>query len=290
MNELKSIITDFEIKGFHNIYYFEFGKDFTHAPEKHNFWEMVYVDSGKVLAITNETSSYLKQGQLIFHKPNETHAHVSDLHTPNNMLVVSFTCTSEKMKFFENKIFTTTDVTRKILSLFINEAKLALGSIPGDYNNKNNLDFSNSRFGSSQLMKCYLVELLVNIVRINFESRNNPPAHRQAWTISQNSMCELIENYMKKNLYSHLTLMDICSHFMYGKSQLSDIFKTYRNQSIMAYYNELKIAEAKKLLRTEKFSISQISDMLCFSCIHSFSRAFKKSVGVSPTDYKRRLL
>ncbi len=43
----------FRIEGFNSIYYFEFGKDFSHPPEKHDFWELVYVDSGEIIAVTD---------------------------------------------------------------------------------------------------------------------------------------------------------------------------------------------------------------------------------------------
>ena len=35
---LKKIERDIEIEGLNSIYYFEFSKDFTHPPEKHDFW------------------------------------------------------------------------------------------------------------------------------------------------------------------------------------------------------------------------------------------------------------
>lgn len=281
---------DFEIKGLNSIYYFEFGKNFTHTPEKHNFWEMVYVDSGSVLAITDGNSCLLKQGEIIFHEPNEVHAHISDSKSPNNMLVISFTCQGKNMDFFAKKIFSANKTVRTLLSLFINETKNALGYIPSNYNDKNPLDFSNAKFGSTQLLVCYLSELLINLMRLGSGFENKITANEESRAIAQNSMCELIESYMRENLYKNLTLTDICSHFILGKSQLSYIFKANHQKSVMAYYGSLKISEAKKLLRSEAYSIGQISDMLGFSCIHSFSRAFKKSVGVSPTEYKRMIL
>lgn len=51
------------------------------------------------------------------------------------------------------------------------------------------------------------------------------------------------------------------------------------------YYAELKIIEAKKLLREEKYSVTQIADMLGYSSVHTFSRAFRNVEGFSPTDY-----
>ena len=57
----------------------------------------------------------------------------------------------------------------------------------------------------------------------------------------------------------------------------------------MEYFGGLKIKEAKKLLRKEDLSVSRISDMLSYSSIHNFSRSFKKSVGISPTDYRKKI-
>ena len=96
MFDTQGIKCEISIDGFNSIYYFEFGKEFTHAPEKHDFWEMVYVDSGEINAITNGLGCTLRQGQVIFHEPMEVHAHVSNNRVANTMLVISFTTKSEK--------------------------------------------------------------------------------------------------------------------------------------------------------------------------------------------------
>ncbi len=288
--KLQPIKKEIEIKGFNSIYYFEFGKDFTHSPEKHNFWEMVYVDSGNVLAITDGNSCTLSQGQMIFHEPGEIHSHISDSQTPNNMLVISFSCDSPSISFFRKKVFTADKTAKTLLRLFIGEAKNALGTIKSDYKVKGNLDFSKSEFGSAQLLLCYMTELLIGIMRNESDFGNKIVSSETSRAIAKNSICELVCDYMKENIYSSLTLVDICSHFMIGKSHLSYIFKNNMGSSVMQYYNTIKVNEAKKLLRDNQHTISQISEMLGFSCIHSFSRAFKKSVGTSPTEYKKRIL
>lgn len=289
MFDMQLIMNDFEIKGLNSIYYFEFGKNHTHTLEKHNFWEMVYVDSGSIFAFSEGERFELNQGQAIFHEPYESHAHISNPQSHNNMVVLCFTCDSEAMNFFRKKIFTFDKTSKTILQLFMNEAKNALGTIPYEYNNKNNLDFSNAKFGSTQLLMCYLVELLINISRTNNNFENNVSFKQVSRSMTHNSIGQLIEEYLKNNVYSNLTMEDICSVFMIGKSQLSHIYKTNFGTSIMESYNRMIITEAKKLLREEELSISQISDKLNFSSIHCFSRAFKKIVGVSPTDYKRRI-
>ena len=55
--ETQRITKEFEIEGFNSIYYFEFGKDFSHPPERHDFWEFAYVDCGEVKALITEDVS-----------------------------------------------------------------------------------------------------------------------------------------------------------------------------------------------------------------------------------------
>ncbi|MBQ7794882.1 MAG: helix-turn-helix transcriptional regulator [Clostridia bacterium] len=290
MFDMQSVNNEIEIKGFHSIYYFEFSKDFFHDPEQHPFWEMVYVDSGNVNAITNGIGCMLTQGQVIFHEPMEIHAHISDRRSTNNMLVVSFTCDSEIMRCFKGKTFTLDKTSKLLLSLFLEEAKNALGSVPSDYTNRNNLSFSTDVFGSSQLMQCHFTEFLIKLIRTGGALSADVLPSKKSRDIANNSLCELMCEYMKRNIYSQLTLKDLCSHFFLGKTQLCKFFREWTGESPMEYYMSLKITEAKKLLREKKYSVSQISDMLGYSSIHNFSRAFKKAAGISPTAYVKSIL
>ena len=165
--ELNPIKREIEIEGFHTIYYFEFDKYFSHVPEKHDFWEMIYIDAGAIDAITDGLGERVSQGQVLFHKPNELHAHISDGKVANNMLVISFTSKSPAMYFFDKKLFTLDETQKTLLSLFMKEAKVALGEISGDYANKNPIDFSRSPFGSVQLLECYFIEFLLVLKRSN---------------------------------------------------------------------------------------------------------------------------
>ena len=290
MFELQPIKHELNIKGFNSIYYFEFGKNFSHTPEKHNFWEMVYVDKGSITAITNGVACTLEQGQVLFHEPNEIHSHISDKKVANNMLVISFTTEDHTMHFFNKKCFTLDKTAKTLLSLFLQEAKNALGKIPDRYEDKRNLNFENAPLGSTQLLQCYITEFLIRLLRNGDSLSEHIYSNEESRIMASNSIIELIKEYMNNNTHSSLTLKDICKHFMLGKSQLSKIFKDTTGKSPMEYYHNLKITEAKKLIREENYSISEISDMLGFSSIHIFSRAFKKAVGFSPTAYKKSIL
>lgn len=290
MFEMQAVKKEIEIEGFNSIYYFEFGKDFSHAPERHDFWEMVYVDNGSINAVTNGVGCTLNQGQAIFHEPMEIHAHISDNRVANNMLVISFTASGEKMQYFKSKTFTLDKTGKTLLSLFLEEAKNALGKVPSDYENKNNLEFISGVFGSAQLLECYFTEFLIRLIRTGNTLSENVLASKESRDIANNSLSELISEYMKSSIYLPLTLKEICTHFMLGKTQLCKIFRESTSQSPMEYYTSLKIKEAKKLIRERNHSVSEISDLLGYSSIHNFSRAFKKAVGLSPTAYGKSIL
>ncbi len=290
MFEMEEIKKEFEITGFHSIYSFEFGKDFSHIPEKHDFWEMVYVDAGRINAITNGVGCSLEQGQAIFHEPMEIHAHVSDKQVANNMLVISFTATGDMMEYFKNKTFTLDKTCKTLLSLFFQEAQNSLGKIPSDYEDKGGLKFMSGVFGGAQLLECYFTEFLIKLVRNGEEYSEQVISSKETRGIANNSLCELICEFLNDEIYGNISLNDLCRRFMFGKTQLCKIFRDNMGQSPMEYYMDLKINEAKKMLREKKYTVSQIADMLGYSCIHNFSRAFKKRVGFSPTEYTKTIL
>ena len=287
MFPLTRVKNDIEIDGFHAIYYFEFGKHYYHLPESHNFWEMVYVDKGEIIALTDGKSSTLCEGQAIFHKPDELHAHTSNGEVANNMLVISFSCQSECIKYFENKTFTLDKTSKTLLSLFLKESENALGKISSDSYDQTPLDFSNCKFGSAQLLKYHFTEFLIKLLRGGASMSNNSVNTRQE---AQDTLAEMIVVYMKNNIYTPISLNDICNNFFLRKSQLSIIFKEYTGKSPMRYYSDLKIKEAKKLLREDVLSVSAISEKLNYSGIHNFSRAFKEATGFSPMGYKKSII
>jgi quercetin dioxygenase-like cupin family protein len=98
--QLKTIINVSKIV---TIHYYEFDKTFDFKGEKHDFWEMVYVDKGQVEVQSEKDTIVLKQGEIIFHKPNEFHA-IKAYESSPNFFVISFVCNSPSMKYFENTI------------------------------------------------------------------------------------------------------------------------------------------------------------------------------------------
>lgn len=68
---------------------------------------------------------------------------------------------------------------------------------------------------------------------------------------------------------------------------LRRIFKSVYGVSPIIYINNLKIARAKELLNSQMYSITDVAFLSGFSEVSCFSREFKKTTGISPSEFKK---
>ena len=83
------------------VHYYEFDKTFCFKGETHDFWELVYIDKGKVTVKSGEKELTLGQEEIIFHKPNEFHA-IKAFESSPDFFVITFVCKSPAMKRFND--------------------------------------------------------------------------------------------------------------------------------------------------------------------------------------------
>ena len=67
----------------------------------------------------------------------------------------------------------------------------------------------------------------------------------------------------------------------------SNLFKRELGKSFTEYLTEYRMKKAKELLRMSNQNINEIADTLGYSDARYFSKAFKKEVGIKPTDYRK---
>ena len=94
--------------------------------------------------------------------------------------------------------------------------------------------------------------------------------------------------YMKDNIRNSLTFENILMNVNIGETYFKKLFKKKTGFSVMHYFKEMKVKEAKKLIDNTDMSFTQISSYLGYDSIHYFSRQFKTITGMSPTQYKQK--
>lgn len=288
LNPLK-IEKSIAISSFNTIDYYNLNKDFYQIPDSHPYWELVYVDRGAIISNYDGIGHTLSEGEVIFHPPGSTHSHISNRVVSNSILVVSFTSDSKLLSILKKKNFILSNDSKRILSLFLDECKKSLGDIENTSGGiPKQLKITNDVTGTTQMLECYFIEFLYSLIRSS--SYNILEKTRSSHVIASNSFVELIKSYLSDNVYKSLTLEDLCLKFNVSKSNLCKKWKEHSDIGIIDYFISLKVKEAKRLLKQNEYSVTQIADMLNYSTIHHFSHSFKKNTGMSPSEYKNSIL
>ncbi len=268
------------------IHYYEFDDRFVFKGEKHNFWEIVYVDSGAVEIVQDGASTILKQGEILFHEPNEFHAIKSYKSAPN-IVILSFVCKSPAMAYFKKFSAPLASNLKPFLSSMLAEAERTYLLPKNDIHLKRLLPRDAAPIGSEQLIKTYLEQFLILLIRSGSEKHEISifPSRE----VLETQLVLDIKAYLTAHLEDTLKIADICNHFGYSKTYLSQVFKAQCSVSLMQYYTNKKIEYAKKLIRENRYSFSQISDRLSFDNPQYFSRVFRRVTGLSPSEFMHSL-
>ena len=97
-----------------------------------------------------------------------------------------------------------------------------------------------------------------------------------------------IKHYLETYYHESIQLEDLASMTHLSRCYISHSFKKEIGMSPMEYLIDIRIKESKILLRTTNYSISQVADIVGFTTPTYFSKQFRKSTGISPTDYREQ--
>ncbi|MBE6550141.1 MAG: AraC family transcriptional regulator [Ruminococcaceae bacterium] len=277
---LKNIIT---ISSIITINCYELAPTYFNKGEIHDFWEIVYLDRGELDLYAGDKRLKLKQGEIIFHKPNEFHSIECDGKHSASVFIVTFVCHSSAMKYFRDKLIKVPSDMKPLIKRLIDEctntfrvSQYPLTLLPS------------VSVGGTQLIRIYLEEFFIRLLRIG--EQKNSGGSSALRDPSENALISEIESYLAEHVCERVTLEDISGRLHFGKSHLCDIFKKGTGQTIMQYHMKLKIDEAKRLLKENKLTVNKISEKLGFETPAYFSRAFSKHVGMSPRAYRNALV
>ncbi len=286
MDYFKTILKEeLIIKKIISVHYFEYAKDYLFDGERHDFWEFLYVDKGEVEVMADTLGYKLKQGEMIFHKPNEFHNVWANGKVAPNLIVISFECKSNKMDYFKDKILSIDNQEKNLLAQIISEAKEAYTS-PLDSPSLKKLEKrARPKFGCEQLIKIYLEQMLINLIRKDESISSEKKLSSSVKERFDGDMSKRAISFLEENICNNISFDDVCRYLSLSRTSLKVLFRETTNSSVMEYYNGLKIAEAKKMIREGMNNFTKIADTLGYASIHYFSRHFKKATGMTPSEY-----
>lgn len=122
---------------------------------------------------------------------------------------------------------------------------------------------------------------LVGILQRAIEVRDNAASSRH-----QDVVDEILQYIEERFADEELSLNTIAEHVNFSPNHLSTIFSRQTGQSFIKYLTDFRMMKAKELLRCTGKRSSEISLEVGYKDPHYFSYLFKKTQGVTPTQYR----
>lgn len=198
------------------------------------------------------------------------------------------TAKANDILYFPDKMRLTRSVTEKIVFYYIRffsdndfsfpPGKLYTKNMPriiSDFDILLKLH-SSAELSNQQLKNHYLMDIFI---QCDIDSK--------ILHFSNNNDFLRIKNYMQENISNKLSLQEIADYANLSVSGLIYQFKNVIGRTPMDYFLDLKIEHAKRLLISNKYSISETADICGFQNQYYFSNIFKKRTGMSPTEYRQ---
>ncbi|MEK5494052.1 response regulator transcription factor [Paenibacillus sp. FSL R7-0297] len=98
-----------------------------------------------------------------------------------------------------------------------------------------------------------------------------------------------IKSYVDKNFHENLNLKHIANQFYMNSAYLGQVFKKQYGMYFNDYLLQLRITEAKKLLRQTDLRIYEIAEQVGFKNADYFVTQFEKLEQRTPTEYRNRM-
>lgn len=262
------------------IYSYYYTPKFAFLGESHEPWELVYVQSGRVVVETSDYTQTLNGGMALLHKPWDFHKIRAD-NISCYVNIISFTV-------FQNELLL--PVADKPLTLDKTEQSYILNIIndgttivAGKNHEPEMKKWQTKKFAAHQAVKNLLELLLIRLIRHNLDEKE-PDINEAS---KMNSAVLSVINILSDNLCEKLSLNKIACKVGYSVSRISAIFKEFTGESIINYFIKMRIQKAQELIVSNNMSFREISDYLGFDTIQYFCSQFKKTTGFTPLQYKK---
>lgn len=272
-----------DIKDLIALEYLDFEGKYKDYVEKHDFWEICYVEKGRVSVTLDGKHQALSTGEIIFVSPDTVHTYFSPVGNESRAFVFCFECSSQSLKSLGGMSFVTDAEQSDCLKRIINEYKKTFC-----INSEGQMELlKNPGFGGQQAIIIQLEYLLICLLRMLSKEKNSGIVFLNEDKFYE-GIAKVIIDFFRENIDKKLTLKEICSKVNYSSSFLCKTFKEQTGQTLIEYFNHLKIEQACEQLKTTSIPIAAISRSLGFSEVKYFGSMFRKVMGMSPTQYRKQ--
>jgi len=256
----------FEITRLHSTYEHHWDSRFCFLGESHDFWEIVYVDSGRVESVADDRVYMLDGGNVLFHSPMTFHTIRSADGSAPHVMNLSFSTIGIPPENLASGVFSL-DLRER--AEFMHIFRLTETVVHG----------GGGEYGATEAASA-LESFVLRLCRsITAESKQS--------TSEAASEYRRVVSAMSEAVCDNLTLSELARRTHVSVSYIKLLFARYAGVSPKHYYSTMRATEAARLL-SDGMAVGEVAEYMGFSSPNYFAIFFKKHVGATPGEYKRK--
>lgn len=137
---------------------------------------------------------------------------------------------------------------------------------------------------NSILSLCAIIELLAML-----NQTSESLASDDIVTPVSNKQINTIIKYLSENYNQKINMDELARHFHFSKHYLCRMFKKYTGTTIVEYCTFKKLMAFNQLI-CQNYSLENACYQVGFQNYSNFFRLYKKHMGITPSEYKRKMM
>lgn len=245
----------------------------------HNWFELTILTHGGATVLTNDVPIRLREGDIYLSYPAEFHEIVPEgdtalhfdffsFHTDYPPFLADLEEIMQRFPSAEERILHNDSIRTLVREV------LAQLQLPQKMPYR------------EEMLSSLLLQLYILLVR---HFKNISPSEPAYNATQAQQFCFSVMHYIDTHIYTMKNPGELAEVTNYNYSYLSHLFHTVTSQTLSGYFQNRRLETAAGLLRENGLPITQIAQMLQYSSVYAFSKAFRSRYGVSPRAWREKL-
>lgn len=240
-----------------------------------NFFELTIVTEGKGTILTNGVAVAVKGGDIYVSFAGDFHEIISDTKSPLRYDFVALQTKNQQMQLDLDEIVTRFHNEKNRIIHSENISALISNAI-AELNTEDDY--------RDVVLSSIFAQVFSYIIR---EFKTASPIKHSKNVGDAEILCYQIMHYIDNHIYTMKNLSELANITNYNYNYLSNLYKKVTSDTLANYFRNRKLETARLLLEEKNLNVTKISNLLNYSSVYIFSRAFKKRYGVAPTQISK---
>ena len=238
--------------------------------------EISYVISGDGIFYINDVPHKIKAEDIIITRIGDKHKIVAESKSGLHFFYIGFTLSENESMDDLRQFFMNQSDSR--INISSNDFTSVFLSLLSEFYFQNKYSYE------------FITSLLEQIVIMTYRVFNthlkqkNLPIEKEENGVG--ATIYSIIKYIDENIDNIVSIRSISKELGYSYNYFSRMFKEKAGITLRDYIYNKKIEKSIKLIESNRYSITRIAIMLGYNDVQSFSKAFKRTMNMSPSEYK----